>query len=246
MNIVWRDEMKRLLFAVCVTLCLLKSIPVFAQGSVRVKCDRFTMNVPSENMKCYQVDGNIPVSEEASPEEIANAQVANTAIAFPVSDFPTSEIEPQVIFYATDDFAKTSFDLVDLSMDLSDIISNVKSGYSALENIYTRVPFIPYQAEERQAAALPQKIDFENGSGIRTLAVFQDSISSSASRSNLYYSYQGITDDGNYYISAVIPLRCSRLDNQPVSGIDWNSVSGTDFYPSLEELDYYVSSIVIE
>ena len=204
------------------------------------------MNVPSENAGCYQVKGNIPVSEEAAPEEIAQAQIANFAISFKEFGYPAAEIEPQVIFYSTDDFAKTSFELVDISMELSDMMSNLRSGYGQLEKVYSNVPFMPYRAEERQVTALPKVIDFENGSGIRTLTSFNSTISASASRSNLYYSYQGITNDGNYYISAVFPLRCLNLDNQTASGIDWNSASGADFYPSLEELDFYVSSIVIE
>ena len=238
--------MKKFIITFIAAVCLMHSAMVSASEPVRVKCDRYTMNVPSANMKCYQVDTSIPVSETASPEEIANAQIANTAIYFSDFEALSSTIPPQVTFYRTEDMAKTSFDLGYTSMTISNLMNNITSGYRTVEDSAEEVPFMPYQVSQPLAAVLPQKIDFENGSGIRTVTVFQDTVYSSSGMSNIYYSFQGISADGNIYVSAVFPVRNGSLDGQQTASINWDSVVPADFSPSLEELDYYVRSIVIE
>lgn len=227
-------------------LLAVTAAPALAQNMVRAKCDRFTMNVPSQNVRCYQVDSNIPVPEEASPEQVKTAQVANTAFLF--SDYQNfaGSIPPQVTFYKIDDMGRTAFDLLDISMAASDMMDNLNSGYADLSEIYQDTPFMPYQTEERRIFAMPERLDFTGGSGVRTLAGFQDTISANAGGSNIYYSFQGISNDGTYYISAVFPIQSQSLQGQMAGNVDWNTVTGDDFIPSLTELDYYVRSIVIE
>lgn len=237
---------KKILFLLCLAVSLIIISAASAQDPVRVKCGSFTMNVPSVNVKCYQVEGNIPVSETASPEEIANAQVANTAIYFSNYESLQSSIPPQVTFYLIDDLGKTSFDLLDIGFALSDTISNIDPEYATVEEVYQQVPFLPYQILERTANGLPLQLNFATGSGIRTVVSFAEYISAISGNSNLYYSYQGVSSDGRYYISAVFPLRSAVLNGQPAAEINWNSLSSGDFQPSLDELDYYVRSIVIE
>ena len=211
---------RKLLLGLCIVICLCGALPAMAQdGGVRVKCDRYTINVPSSNARCFRTDGNIPVSETTSPEEIEAAQVANTAIAFIDYEKVTSWISPQVVFYAE---------------------------YATVQDVYQNVPFLPYQSRQRTVNALPEKIDFTGGSGIRTIAVFGESIESTSSSANLYYSFQGISSDGNLYISAVFPLRSSILNGQAAAGVSWDAETVNSFVPSIEELDFYVKSLVIE
>lgn len=230
-------------------LCLLlifASVSFAEAQDIRVKCNQFTMNVISENTRCYQVDDNIVLDQGASPEALENSQTANTAIYFLDLEYTNSKIQPQVTFYRVDDLGQTSFDLLDSSLALSDIINNLKSSYTTVEVAYQNVPFLPYQAAERTVNILPAQIDFANGTGIRTIVSFSDTISSGSSNFNLYYSWQGLSDDGVYYISAVLPVRSVTLDGKSVSAVDWSKVDGADFVPSLEQLDYYMHSIVID
>ena len=238
--------MKKLTVLICLALCLITALSADAQESVRVSCDRFTLNVPSQNARCYQIKENIPVSDGSSASEIANAQVACIAIVFSDYESISSSISPEVIFYRVDDLGQTSFDLMDLSMDLGDILSNIDQGFFDPASMETGIPFLPYQENEQQVNALSEKLEFSNGSGLRTITTFQDSISTSSGMSNLYYSFQGLSADGVYYISAVFPLQAPELNGKMVSDINWDEVTGSSFRPSLEELDYYIRSIVIE
>ena len=231
---------------IALMICLAAVSIAGAQDAVRVKCDRFTMNVPSLNARCYQIDGNIPAAEDAGPEEIAKAQIASTAIYFSDYSMLMSAISPQVTFYKVDDLGRTSFSLLDIGLRISDIMNNINADYATVDSVLDELPFLPYQAVERTVNALPAKLDFENGSGIRTIISFGDPLLSGIGNSNVYYSFQGITTDGNTYVSAVFPLESAVLNGRSAEGVDWSSVTSSDFRPGLDELDYYIRSIVIE
>jgi hypothetical protein len=81
---------------------------------------------------------------------------------------------------------------------------------------------------------------------------------------NLFYTYQGITDDGRYYISAVLPVINGGLPNDGASLLDdyegfienWDTYlaetltwleeqTPQSFLPNLEDLDAMMSSFVI-
>lgn len=237
---------KKMVFLLLLAFCLFSISAVSAQDPVRVKCGNFTMNVPSARAGCYQIDANIPVSDTASPEEIAGAQTACTSIYFTDYETLQSRIQPQVTFYQTDDLSKTSFELLDVSMSLSNVVNNINAGFAAASDLINEIPFLPYQASERTGICLPLSLDFEKGTGVRFVTTFDETISAITGNSNLYYSFQGLSSDGKYYISAVFPLRSSVLNGRSAAEIDWNSVSAADLQPSLDELDYYIRSIVIE
>ena len=238
--------MKKLIPFLCALFALLNSTAVMAQENVRVQCGNFTMNVPSSNVECWQVDDNVAVSETATAQEIASAQVANMAIYLADYADTTTVISPQITFYKIDDLSKTSLDLLDISTALSDMMNNINSGYTTLENVYTETPFLPYQVNDRLVTILPKLLTFEGGSGIRYVTTWDEAIFADDSMINLYYTFQGISDDGQYYISAVFPLKSTSLNGQLTSNVDWNSVDGSDFEPLLENMDYYIGSLVIE
>ena len=78
----------------------------------------------------------------------------------------------------------------------------------------------------------------------------------------MFYTFQGITRDGRYWIYAVLPLRASGLDlyyydNREAltddDGITWEgnqqlsdfatSMADDDFFPTLGELDHVIESL---
>lgn len=238
--------MKKLLTIIVLILLTAAVSSASAQNDVRVKCGNFTMNVLSDNTSCYQTKENIPVPEDAEPQALASAQIANTTIFLSDLESFGSGIEPQVTFYLLDDLMKTSFTLLNPVMNLRDLLENIRGGYTTLDSVTTPVPLLPMQVKEQTAAALPQIIDFESGSGLRTVVAYSDPISSGMGSTELYYSWQGVSTDNNYYISAIFPLVNNNLNGKPVSAADWQNIPASDFQPSLDQLDYFVRSIVIE
>lgn len=238
--------MKRHSIILCVIFFLACFSASAAQELVRVKCNNITMNVPSANVRCFQIDGNIPLAAEPSQADLANAQIAGTYVYFSDYEKIKTEIEPQVNLYLIDDMTRTSFGFLDIAIKLQDDLTNLSAGYGNIADISKESSFMPVQAKERTFAAFPEILTFQEGSGLRTVVSFTDSILASGNESNLYYSFQGISKDGRYYISAVFPLMSLSLNNMNAADIDWSKIDGSDFQPSLAQLDYYIRSIVIE
>ena len=141
---------------------------------------------------------------------------------------------------------RASFSFLDIATQLTGEVNMISSGSADVVNVYTESPFMPYQSNESKFKAFPEFLSFDNGGGIRCVTSFQDTITSSGSSSNLSYSFQGITNDGRYYISAVFPLLSSTLNGQNVSNIDRDRIDTGNFQPSLDQLDYFIQSIIIE
>ena len=229
----------------CLIFLFFSTLRTSAQN-VRVKCSNITMNAPSSNVKCYKTDDNIPIGEDASPDELSKAQIANISIFFSDFQYTRSEIDPQATFYLIEDMGRASFSFLDIATQLTGEVNMISSGSADVVNVYTESPFMPYQSNESKFKAFPEFLSFDNGGGIRCVTSFQDTITSSGSSSNLYYSFQGITNDGRYYISAVFPLLSSTLNGQNVSNIDRDRIDTGNFQPSLDQLDYFIQSIIIE
>ncbi len=127
----------------------------------------------------------------------------------------------------------------------------------------SNLPFLPMWNAAQMFSANVEYIDFQNGSGLRYLTMFGQAIYP-IDNMNLFYTFQGITDDGRYYISAILPVIHGGLPNDGASLLDdyegfienWdNYLAETltfleeqppqSFLPNLEDLDAMMSSFVI-
>ncbi|MFN2118432.1 MAG: NBR1-Ig-like domain-containing protein [Candidatus Promineifilaceae bacterium] len=81
------------------------------------------------------------------------------------------------------------------------------------------LPFLPmYEAVESYHSD-PKYIDFQNGSGISFLTNV-DHDNSLATNDSLFYTYQGLTEDGRYYVATLVPISnvsSDEADNPIVS-----------------------------
>ncbi len=128
------------------------------------------------------------------------------------------------------------------------------------------LPFLPVfnagQVFHAQYLALP----FFSGGGIRFLAEYAQYFAP-VNNAGLFYTYQGLTNDGLYWVSAILPVNHPMLpDNglNPPGGQSWEEFSNNyeayigdmvsqlnaqpldSFVPSLAALDALVSSITIQ
>jgi len=104
-------------------------------------------------------------------------------------------------------------------------------------------------------------IDFQNGRGARWLAQYGQGYSS-VGWPNLFYAYQGLTDDGLYYVSIILPVTHPYLPDVDIADLDdefyenygayrdgivaqLESESDNTFVPSLVLLDEIVASLRI-
>ncbi len=142
---------------------------------------------------------------------------------------------------------------------LQALINGAQPGNAAL-------PFLPIFAAAQEFHAQYKVVSFARGSGIRYLtqyAQFYDPINNH----DMFYTFQGLTSDGKYWIAAILPISNPILpangDNPP-NGQSWeefgngfdayiadiisqlNAQNSGSFSPSLAKLDEMVSSISIQ
>jgi hypothetical protein len=128
------------------------------------------------------------------------------------------------------------------------------------------LPILPVFNAAQEFYAQYQVLSFAGGGGIRYLTQYSQ-FADPVNNNEMFYSFQGLTSDGKYWISAVLPSSNPLLpingDNPP-DGQDWsqfetnftsyigmmtttlNSQTPDSFSPSLSALDALVSTIKVQ
>ncbi|MDX1616263.1 MAG: DUF3828 domain-containing protein [Candidatus Promineifilaceae bacterium] len=129
------------------------------------------------------------------------------------------------------------------------------------------LPYLPEANAVQIVQAKVEPISFEGGQGIRYLTQFVQDISPVVNRA-LHYTFQGMTDDGRFYVSAILPVSSSSLPQDIAAAQEdgferfafnfdqvryqayldeqqahLNSLESQDFNPSLTELDALIESL---
>jgi hypothetical protein len=135
------------------------------------------------------------------------------------------------------------------------------------------IPFLPNFAAAQVFHAKAKFQSFQNGQGVRFLTEYAQYYAP-VNNHDLFYTFQGLTADGKYWISAIFPVNAAYLQDSPESttvplgGVLMplssspnydaemqsyqttmvnmlNNTAGTDFTPALSCLDGYIQSLQI-
>jgi hypothetical protein len=119
------------------------------------------------------------------------------------------------------------------------------------------LPFLPWVNLRQVFCAQPEVLAFSQGSGLRYLSYYAQGPVSALER-QIFYTFQGLTDDGQFYISAIFPVATGIFPTEPPAAPDPNYLStltaqvtqlnaqpADRFNPSLTVLDKLVGSIRI-
>lgn len=125
------------------------------------------------------------------------------------------------------------------------------------------LPLIPHWNAGQMFSAKAEYLDFQNGSGLRYLTMHGQA-AYPIDNTNMFYTFQGITSDGAYLISAILPIANPSLPLRGEDSIDdWNAFydffesyigqaamqvdeySPSSFVPSLDLVDAMISTISI-
>jgi hypothetical protein len=128
------------------------------------------------------------------------------------------------------------------------------------------LPFLPWINMQQAFCAQPEIVDFSGGKGIRYLSYYAQDPSPVLDYL-VFYTFQGLSDDGKFYVAAFFPVqtgifpadppdcsKCSDPNYNPFA--DWRTVlteqlnelnnqPADDFVPSLTVLDEMIASIQI-
>lgn len=128
-----------------------------------------------------------------------------------------------------------------------------------------QIPFLPVMNAGQVFRSNIEYLDFENGNGVRFLAIYAQ-YAAPVNNEDLIYAYQGLTTDGAYLVSIIMPVNHpdlpANMNALAISELeaitqDYESYRATmadllanqplaSFIPDLDRLDALIASLRIE
>ncbi len=165
--------------------------------------------------------------------------------------------QPRLIIFPADEYAK-------ISPWAAEIITNLKHSLTsyAIPTSDELLPFLPTWNAGQVFHANESFVDFQNGSGIRYLTQYAQDVYP-INNYSLFYTFQGLTDDGRFYVTAIFPVSTPVLPDPETIDLDeefydnysgyiedtiflLDTLPGDTFTPSLIDLDLLVESLSVE
>ncbi len=191
-------------------------------------------------------------------------EVAPEHLKFTLTGYQLQEkfFEPQILVYPADQYAQ-------LNSFAAEQVQKVKAILAGSALSKDTVPSVPIFNAAPLIASQMQVINFKSGRGIRSLTQY-DQYAAPVNNHELFYHFQGLTNDGKYYVLVILPVTSSILvENEtpaapvPSGGVAFPTTTGPDpayydavtkaldamypdsFNPSLFQLDGLIQSITV-
>jgi len=130
---------------------------------------------------------------------------------------------------------------------ISPIVTNMQNLLAAKPAAPDNIPFLPIFNAAQVFSTNEKYLAFQNGQGIRFLTEYAQ-YSAPVNNHDLFYTYQGITADGKYWVSAILPVNAAYLQAEydsvdvPAGGIPAPAMNDNPNYTA--ELDAYYPLIL--
>lgn len=166
---------------------------------------------------------------------------------------------PLIVVYPVDEYRAISTDASAIIDNLQGTLANRPPGGTD-----SRLPFLPMWPAQQMFSAKVGYFDFQNGAGVRYLTMYGQAVYP-VDNQNLFYTFQGLTNDGRYYISAVLPITNINLPYDGSTEVDdwmafdenwqtyitdtvhWlNQQPSANFFPDLSMLDQMMATFNID
>ena len=197
--------------------------------------------------------------------DVAPAHLQITLHSYPLE---SSFHVPQIFVYPAQDYAVVNQKAAESIKRLKGILASPNAQYTN-----DVLPYIPFINAGQVFAAQEKILQFNGGSGLRIVTQYASDVSP-INNGGLFYHFEGLTNDGKYYIVAILPTNLPFLpvDNDPNSAVPSSGIAfpktnaaGSDFEnyfkqatdrinatapdqfnPSLNTLDALIQSISIQ
>lgn len=137
--------------------------------------------------------------------------------------------QPQLLIYPAAEYAAGSEAAARSIQSLQAILANPSSPLDA-----NALPHLPFANAAQVFAAQMQRVSFRSGEGVRSLTEYAQYVAT-VNNHDLFYHFQGLTEFGEYYVVAILPINAAFLaaDSDPASPLP---VGGIPF-PGYEVVD---------
>lgn len=147
----------------------------------------------SDRISIETIPAVFPNSENPYWEILPDYQVL-TLEGYPVSDHL---LKPQIFVYPLSELGSFNDGADQIAGNLDQLLKD--------EMVGEYLPFLPLYNASQVMHAHVEFIEFKNGKGVRFLTQF-DQAPIPLNNYELIYTFQGITEDGKYYVAAVFPV----------------------------------------
>ena len=197
---------------------------------------------------------------QTSPDEPMQIWPAHTRIVLQGYPLQDTAYKPQILIFPADEYQQMSNDPASSEYDARTMISSLQSILSTqkfpLQGYY--LPTLPDQHARQIFHAQETILSFKNGNGIRYITEYSQAAFPAFGGGDMLYTFQGLTDDGKYYVSVMMPINLAGLEPMPDSAanpaqypgylmktISQINQAGNQFNPSLESLDALAQSLMV-
>jgi len=150
-----------------------------------------------------------------------------TLQGYPVADHM---FKPQISVYPVADLASANENMGKIATDLQALLQTQQAG--------DHLPFLPLFNAAQVIHPQVKYLSFQNGQGVRYITQY-DQAPIPINNHELIYTFQGLTSDGQYYISAVLPLTHPSLPAD-------DKMEQSDFESFVKEFSTYLPKLVGE
>ncbi|RPI84425.1 MAG: hypothetical protein EHM41_13455 [Chloroflexi bacterium] len=163
--------------------------------------------------------------------------------------------EPQIFIFSVEDLSMYEA-AARAAQDLQTLLQSQPEGQT--------LPFLPLASDVQQMHTQVKTLEFKNGQGVRYLTQYGNGMSP-INNQQVFYTFQGLTNDGQYYVAAVLPVYLTGLPSYPTDTANLpleftsdypnyvasmvnqlNLLNASDYAPDLGKLDALVMSIEVK
>ena len=262
------------IFTMLLASCSLRgtSTPIAPTGTVIVTAEPTVLSGNTVTINNVSLTIAESLAKEALTEMVSGKTEPNTApwevapdhikIILTGYQLQNKFHEPQILVYPADEFAQ----LNSFAPDQIDRLKKILAGAPPMKETLPGIPF--FNAGPLIAANI-ERLEFHIGSGVRHLTQY-DQYPAPINNHELFYLFEGLTEDQKYYVIAILPVTAPILaeNEKPDSSVPTDgipiptdvgpndtyyasiteklvSLPSDSFVPSLSALDSLIQSITI-
>jgi hypothetical protein len=152
-------------------------------------------------------------------------------VEFAIEDYPLQDTfhEPRILIVPIGE-------LISANPNAEVLIPELEGLLAMQPDDPENIPFIPVWNAAQLARAHVDYLDFESGSGVGFLTQYGQA-AWPINNTDMFYAFQGLTDDGEYLISAILPTSHPTL---PPNG---EMIMDEDFESFAENFEFYLEVI---
>ncbi|MFW6070122.1 MAG: hypothetical protein ACOC9X_03665 [bacterium] len=156
--------------------------------------------------------------------------VAPEHILFRLEQYPLSDAfhSPRVFVYPAEEYAALSEQAAQEIRHLQQLVK------TRTASIQEPLPFLPVLNAQQMLQVKFTYVDFDGGAGIRYLTQYGQAVTP-VNNTELFYTFQGLTDDGETYIAAIFPVAHPDLP-EDASGAPQGLSGQLEFEDYLDEV----------